>query len=179
MNKTLRLIVALAGISSAVAFGGQLAQADEGKDCAHWQGKGDYGCNCHHRGHQFHRDFKKMATELGLTDQQKAQIKEIFKKERAEMKPIMTRMIAERRNLRELAQADKIDEAAIRAQAAKLATIEGDLAIQHARVAAQIRAILTPAQVEKFKALQKERDKMLDKRHERMRKRFENMTTSK
>ncbi len=179
MNKTLRLIVALAGISSAVALGGQLAQADEGKDCAHWQEKGDRDSNFHHRGHQFHRYFKKMATELGLTDQQKAQIKEIFKKERAEMKPIMTRMITERRNLRTLVQADKIDEAAIRAQAAKLATIEGDLAIQHAKVAGQIRAILTPAQVEKFKALQKERDKKLDKRHERMHKRFENMTTSK
>ncbi len=179
MNKTLRLIVALAGISSAVALGGQLAQADEGKDCPRLQEKGDHDCNCHHRGHDRHHSLKKLAADLGLSDQQKAQIKEIFKKERSEMQPIMARMMAERRNLRALVQADKIDEGAIRAQAAKLGAIEGDLAIQHARVAGQIRAILTPAQAEKFKTLQKERDKKFNERHERMHKHFENMTTSK
>ena len=179
MKKTLGMLVTLAGISCAVAMGVPTAQADAGKDCGHWQEKGDHDCNCHHRGHDHHHFMKKMAAELGLTDQQKAQIKEIFKKERSEMQPLMTRLIKERRNLRTLVQADKIDEKAIRAEAAKIAVVEGDLAMQRARMARQIRAILTPAQVEKFKAMQKERDKKFDESRERMHKRFENYTTSK
>ncbi|HEX9022276.1 MAG TPA: Spy/CpxP family protein refolding chaperone [Geobacteraceae bacterium] len=120
-----------------------------------------------------------MAAELGLSEQQKAQVKEIFRKGMAGSEPIMTRLITERRNLRALVQADKIDEAAIRAQAAKLADIEGDLAIQRARMAGQIRAILTPAQVEKFKACQLAKEKKFDNLRERMHRRFENITTSK
>ena len=104
-----------------------------------------------------------MAVKLGLSEQQKVKMKEIFKQNREQTNPVFDRLITEKRNLRTLVQSEKTDETAIRAQAAKLAGVEGDLAIQHAHMAKQIRAILTPAQIEKFKAFQKERDQNFDK----------------
>ncbi len=158
MKKTIRVIAVLAGIASATAFGSHFAQADEGRKCCH-------ECAEHGRhGHHFmHERFEKMAAKLGLSEQQKVKIKEIFRQNREQAKPVFDRLITEKRNMRTLVQADKTDEAAIRAQAAKLAAVEGDLAIQRAHMAKQIRAILTPDQIEKFKAMQKERDQRFDK----------------
>jgi protein CpxP len=158
MKKTITRIVVLAGIASATAFGSHFAQADEGGNSCH-----EYAEHHHHGHHFMHQRFDKMAAKLGLSEQQKVKMKEIFKQNREQAKPAIDRLIKEKRNLRTLVQADKTDEAAIRAQAAKLAAVEGDLAIQRAYMAKQIRAILTPAQIEKFKAMQKERDRKFDK----------------
>ena len=110
-----------------------------------------------------HHKFEKMAAKLGLSEQQKVKMQEIFKQNREQTKPVFDRLITEKRNLRMLVQAEKADETAIRAQAAKLAGIEGDLAIQRAHMAKQMRAILNPEQIEKFKAIQKEREQKFDK----------------
>ena len=115
--------------------------------------------------------FKKMAKELQLTDQQRQQVKEIFAKNKPQAEPLMKQMHAERRALRSLIQADTIDEAAIRAQSAKLAAVEADMAVQHARVAKEIRAILTPEQIAKQKELQAQRDKKMEERAARPGKR--------
>jgi protein CpxP len=159
MKKTITRIALLAGIASATAFGSHFAQADEGGKSCH-----EYAEQHHHHGHHFmHRRFEKMAAKLGLSEQQKVKIKEVFKQNREQAKPILDRLITEKRNMRTLVQADKTDEAAIRAQAAKLAAVEGDMAIQRAHMAKQIRAILTPEQIEKFKAMQKERQQKFEK----------------
>ncbi len=174
MKKTIRLIAVIAGLASATAFGSHLAQADEGKkSCPEYAEQ-------HHHGHHFmHERFEKMAAKLGLSEQQKVKMKEIFKQNREQAKPIFDRLITEKRNLRTLVQADKTDEAAIRAQAAKLGAVEGDLAIQRAHMDKQIRAILTPQQVEKFKALQKEREQRFEKFREHHGKRPEKAETVK
>ncbi len=177
MKKTIRIIALIAGLTSAAAFGGQAAQAspaaEGGKPCHEYAGK-------HHNGHDFmHKRFEKMATQLGLSEQQKVKMKEIFKQNREQSKPVFDRLITEKRNLRTLVQADKTDEAAIRAQAAKLAAVEGDLAIQRAHMAKQVRAILTPDQIQKFKAMQKERDQKFDKFREHHGKRPDKTETEK
>ena len=118
------------------------------------------------------RHFKKMATELGLSSQQKQEVKDIFAKSRSQAEPLMKQIKTERHALRELVQADVIDEAAIRAQSAKVAAVEADLAVQRAHVAQQIRAILTPEQVQKFKAIQAKRDSRMDEMPNRGTKRF-------
>ena len=158
MKKTMRLVVALTGIASAAAFGSQFAQAGGGKECCR------QNLEQRHHGHHFmHQKLEKMAAKLGLSEQQKVKMQEIFKQNREQSKPVFDRFITEKRNLRTLVQAEKTDESAIRAQAAKLAGIEGDLAIQRAHMAKQIRAILNPEQIEKFKAIQKEREQKFDK----------------
>lgn len=108
------------------------------------------------------RHFKKMAAELGLSDQQKQEIKDVFKKDRPRIQPLMKQHLAERRALRSLVQADVIDEAAIRAQSAKVAAVEADLAVQRAKAGQEIRKLLTPEQVQKFKEIQAKRDRKLD-----------------
>ena len=47
------------------------------------------------------------------------------------------------------------------------------MAVQHSRMINQIRAILTPEQAEKFKSLQKERERRFEKFHEHFGKRWE------
>jgi protein CpxP len=108
--------------------------------------------------------FNKMATELGLTNQQKQNVKDIFVKIRPQTEPLMKQLKTERRALRSLIQAETIDDAAIRAQSAKVAVVAADLAVQKAHVAQQIRTVLTPEQVQKFKELQANRDSRMDEK---------------
>ena len=72
-------------------------------------------------------------------------------------------MVAERRSLRTLIQAETVDEAAIRAQSAKVAAVAADLAVQRAHGAQEIRKVLTPEQIQKFKSLQEKRDSKFDR----------------
>ncbi len=174
MKRAIRIVAVVAGLSAATAFGSNLAQADEGQ-----KGCPEYAEHYHHGHHFMHKRFEKLAAKLGLTEQQKVKMKEIFKQNREQSKPIFDRLMTEKRNMRTLVQADKTDEAAIRAEAAKIGAVEGDLAIQHARMAKQIRAILTPQQIEKFKELQKEREQRFDKFREHHGKGMEKTGTEK
>jgi len=119
------------------------------------------------------RHFKKMAAELGLTSQQKQEIKAVFKKNQPEAQPQRQQLMTERRALRSLVQADTIDEAAIRAQSAKVAAIEADLAVERAHVAQQVRGILSPEQLRKFKELQAKRDRKMEEFRSRASERIE------
>jgi protein CpxP len=107
--------------------------------------------------------LKKIVTELGLTAEQQQEIRGIIRKNRPQAQPIRQQLITERRALRALVQAQTVDEAAIRAQSAKVGALEADMAVQRAHTAHELRAVLTPEQVEKFKALQKKRDLKLDR----------------
>jgi len=107
--------------------------------------------------------YKKIASALGLSAQQKHDIKEILKKNRPQTQPLMKQLITERRALRSLIQNETIDEPAIRAQSAKVAAIESDMAVERARVTQEIRTVLTPEQVQKYLDIQAKRDRKLDK----------------
>ena len=62
----------------------------------------------------------------------------------------------EQQNLQALIHADTTDEAAIRAETAKIAGIQADLNVNRAKVEAQFRTILTPAQLATLKTLPQE-----------------------
>ena len=111
--------------------------------------------------------LKKMARELGLSPQQKQQVQDIFKKNKPQAQPLFQNLVTEKRALRALIQAETIDEAAIRAQSAKVAAIQADLAVQRAQTAQELRTVLTPEQIEKFKAIQQKRDQRMDKFRDR------------
>lgn len=106
--------------------------------------------------------FKRMATELGLSAQQQQDVKAIFQKDRAQFLPLLKQLVAERRALRGLIQADAIDEAAIRAQSAKVAAIQADLAVQRAHMSQEVRKVLTPEQVQKLREFQAKMDRKHD-----------------
>jgi protein CpxP len=140
-RKNLTRIVVMFCIAAVTAFA-SIAQADGG----------GWGGGNHHR-----HNFKKIAAKLGLTDAQKAQAKTIFQGNKAVVQPIFTSLKAERKNLQALIHADTIDETAIRAETAKLAGIQADLNVNKAKVSAQFRAILTPAQLTILKTLHEKR----------------------
>lgn len=113
----------------------------------------DGGWGGEHCGKHERHDFKKFAKKLGLTDAQKAQAKTIFQGNKDAVKPILANLRAERKNLQALIHADTVDEAAIRAETAKIAGIQADLNVNRAKVGAQFRAILTPTQLATLKTM--------------------------
>jgi protein CpxP len=94
--------------------------------------------------------------ELGLTDEQKAQAKEILRQHQPTIQPLVKQSVAERRALREVIRAEPVNETAIRAQSAKVAAIEADLAVARAHVVKDLRAVLTDEQIDKLKDMQAE-----------------------
>ncbi len=111
------------------------------------------GCGGEHQGGHQRHNFRKIAQKLGLSDAQRAQAREIFQTNKPVVQPILANLRTERQNLRALMHADTIDEAAIRAETARIAGIQADLNVNRARVNAQFRAILTPAQQATLKSL--------------------------
>lgn len=133
-RKSMAIIVAMFCITALTAFI-SIAQADS------TAGGGE------HCGNHRHHNFKKMAKKLGLTDAQKTQAKAIFEGNKEAMKTTFASMHTERANLQALIRTDTIDEAAIRAETAKIAGIQSDINVNRAKMGAQFRAILTPAQL--------------------------------
>jgi Spy/CpxP family protein refolding chaperone len=110
--------------------------------------------------------------ELGVTDEQKAEVKAILRKHQPTAEPLLKQFVAERRTLRDLIHAETVNERAIRKQAAKVAAVGADLAVERARVAHEIRGVLTPEQIEKLKELRVDIDERIDKRLDRIAKRI-------
>jgi Spy/CpxP family protein refolding chaperone len=108
-----------------------------------------------------HRFGRRLA-ELGVTDAQKAQVKSILRSYQPTVGPLVKEVVTERRALRDTIRAHTIDENANRAEAAKVASLEADLAVQRAHVAHDIRAVLTPEQIQKLKDMQIDADARFD-----------------
>ncbi len=106
--------------------------------------------------------FGRRLAQLGLTDSQRAQVKTILRGYQPTVGPLVKEVVTERRALRDTVRAQTIDETAIRAEAAKVASLEADLAVQRAHVAHDIRAVLTPEQIQKLKAMQMDADARFD-----------------
>ncbi|MGA2605073.1 MAG: periplasmic heavy metal sensor, partial [Verrucomicrobiia bacterium] len=79
--------------------------------------------------------FAQRLAKLGVTDAQKAQLKTILRSYQPTVGPLVKEVVTERRALRDTIRAQTVDETAIRAQAAKVASLEADLAVQRAHVA--------------------------------------------
>jgi periplasmic protein CpxP/Spy len=87
---------------------------------------------------------------------QRQQVKAVLKKYYPTVNPLVDKLIVEHKKLREVTKASPVDEAGIRAQSAAVAAVQADLAVQRAYIGAEIRAILRPEQLEKFKDLEGE-----------------------
>jgi Spy/CpxP family protein refolding chaperone len=106
--------------------------------------------------------FAHKLAQLGVTDDQKAQVKAILRKYQPTAGPLIKQVVTERRALRDTIRAEIVDETAVRAQAAKVASLEADLAVQRAHVAHEIRGVLTPGQLQKLKDTQTDVDARID-----------------
>jgi Spy/CpxP family protein refolding chaperone len=106
--------------------------------------------------------FGERLAALGVTDAQKQQVRSILRQHQPAAGPLIKRLVEERRKLRDTIRADQIDEKAIRAQAAKVAGLEADLAVERARVVHAIKPVLTPEQLTKLKTMQVDVDERVD-----------------
>lgn len=153
MRKLFRLFALVACLGAATAWGAQVAAANTSSASEKTELKS--GSKQHqHKGQRGQHYFGKIAKELGLSEQQKTQAKALHERLRGENKELFGALRTERRQLRSLIHSGTADEAAIRAQAAKVASVEADLAVKKAQGAKQFLALLTADQVAKYQALQ-------------------------
>lgn len=116
------------------------------------------------RGHFGKRGARGMMFRgLDLTDEQKAQIKQITENSRATVKPIREQMKANRQELREITAGGSFDQARVQEIAARQGSLSAQMIVEKERVKSQIFQILTPEQ--KAKAAEMK---------EKMKERFQN-----
>lgn len=88
---------------------------------------------------------------LDLTDDQKEQLKKIGESHQAEFKAIGDKTRAAHEGMRELLEADTINEAAIRAKSQEVAAAQADAMILNAKIRKESMQILTADQLAKLK----------------------------
>ena len=91
--------------------------------------------------------------ELDLTDDQQAQLKSIADSHRDEFQAAGQKIGTAREGMRALVEADSINESAIRAKSAEIATAEADLLILNAKVRQESMQVLTSEQLQKLNEL--------------------------
>ena len=96
--------------------------------------------------------------QLGLSDEQRQEVRRIMELHKAERQSIGQCLREARRSQSEAVMAVPVDESAVRARSAELAKVETDAAVLRARMHAEIYNVLTPEQQEKAKALRAERE---------------------
>jgi len=94
---------------------------------------------------------------LGLSDAQKAQVKDIMTKERPTLRPLFQQLAQSRMQLAQYQASGNFDEAQVRAMAAQQAQIMTELTVQRARIQSEVIKILTPDQKSKLLEMQNER----------------------
>ena len=93
--------------------------------------------------------------DLNITDAQRTAARASLKAHAPTMMPLVRKLVGERRALHDLVRAGQPDETAIRAQAARVAAIQAELAVESSRLAVDLRKIATPEQLAKVRDLEK------------------------
>jgi protein CpxP len=91
---------------------------------------------------------------LNLTDAQRDQVKSVLQAHSTDFKAVGDRAFAAHRALEAVIGADTVDESAIRARSADVATVEADMAVMRAQIRAEVWQLLTPDQQQQAKTLQ-------------------------
>jgi Spy/CpxP family protein refolding chaperone len=111
-------------------------------------------------GHMYRLNL--LGEELGLTDDQRAALKNLVKNHRQEIKPLVQAVIVKKRALQEIALAENPDPAAIRQASADLGNAIAEAAVLGSSLAQKAQSILTPEQVTRFREKMQNRQKAFD-----------------
>jgi len=103
-----------------------------------------------------------LSEELGLTDDQRAALKDLIKTHRQEIKPMMKTLIAKKRALQELALGEDPDPGAIRQASADLGNAIAEAAVLGSSLAQKAKSILTPEQLARLREIRQNRQKAFD-----------------
>jgi periplasmic protein CpxP/Spy len=105
-----------------------------------------------------------LGRELGITDAQKEQIKNIAQSHRDEWKALADRARAAHGALNESVTSGTVDEALIRQRSAAVAAVEADMAVARARTHAEVFQLLTPDQQAKARELRTQMQERMKQR---------------
>ena len=105
--------------------------------------------------------------QLDLSDAQKQQVRDIMQRHRQQSQPVMDRLQQAMQAQRAAINAVPVNEAAVRQAAAALALVEADVAVDQARMHADIFSILTVEQQEKAKQLEAQGQARAQERRQR------------
>ena len=94
---------------------------------------------------------------LQLTDGQKAAIDGLFAANRENARALFQRMQEQRQLMRNAAQTQPFDEAAVRFQAQELAKLQAEMMVRRAALMNQVSSVLTADQKAKLQQLREER----------------------
>ncbi len=103
------------------------------------------------------------SSELGLTEAQRAELRDIAAGHRSELWALSRRIRSLRVELQDTIASGEADEAAIRAKVAVLTQVMADRAVLAARIAAQSRLVFTQEQLEKLKQMRGDRRHAADR----------------
>jgi periplasmic protein CpxP/Spy len=113
--------------------------------------------------------------QLGLTDDQRQQIRAAMTSHRDEFKGVVDRIRKAREAQQAAIEQVPLNEPQIRAAASELAAAEADAAVLRARVHEQVFSLLTPDQQTKAKSLAAERRQFRAQRRAEWKQRMEQM----
>jgi protein CpxP len=119
-------------------------------------------------------DMRHFASELQLTENQRAQIRKILADSRETIRPLYRDLKEKKALFREAAGTEPFDEALTRYHAQELARVEAEVMVARAQRFNELRSVLTPEQKAKFVELRKERRRHL---WERRKRHFRNPST--
>ena len=108
---------------------------------------------------------------LDLTEAQREQVRQLAQQHREQTRPLLERARTAERARRQAVEAIPFSESEIRAAAQALAEIETDLAVQQARLQADIYALLTPDQQGQLQKMRVDREARLKQRLDRLQQR--------
>ena len=153
-----RKIVVTAGIV-ALMSGGAVALLAQG---APGRGAGPFGPDGR-RG--FEAGFA--LGQLNLSDAQKQQVRDITQRHRQQTQPTMQRLQEAMQTERAAINQVPVNEAAVRDASAALAKVQADMAVEQARLHADVLNILTVEQHEKAKQLEQQAQARQQERRQR------------
>ncbi len=103
-----------------------------------------------------------LSEELGLTDDQRAALKNLIRNHGDEIKPLVKAVITKKRALQELALGENPDPEAIRRASTDLGNAIAEAAVLGSSLAQKAKSILTPEQLTRFREMRQNREKAFD-----------------
>ena len=114
-----------------------------------------------------------MLRQLDLTDDQRAQVRQVMDNHRDELRAVGERVRAAHRAQNDAVNAAQFDEQVVRTRAADLAAVQADAAVLQAKVHSEVFAVLTPEQQAKAAELKAQREVRAQQFRERARERVQ------
>jgi Spy/CpxP family protein refolding chaperone len=144
-------MLVLAAAAGVLFAGAAVAADDPPGTCT---GTGPHGPRAGHHGRVGPPEerWERMTADLNLTDAQRADIREIVTKNRSDVRPLMEDLVNARMDLNAAVTAPSPDEGDIRSATERLVRAQTSLALERARIASEVRSVLTPDQQAMFDA---------------------------